>query len=342
MELKLRQIAELKLSEAEGLVTVAFAQLNAVDEDGDFTFEGAFGSGQKAALSAYQHASWPERGGLLPTGKGQIKEADGWAIFDGRFFMETDQGRNTFHTVKAMGEDQQWSYGYDVTDTAPVPNGVKAKRGLKALKVHEVSPVLLGAQPTTHTMQMKALKTAAGDVREATYAMGGLLRLIECEGRRGDTEGVATLRGISEQLGAYINDKIASVGSEEDLAELAAEAAAAQARYISEGTIAPELKAKPLAGETFDAMLARVLGDVGDFERRAQSLAELRLKEGRAISSARLEQFEAHAAALLSAHKTFMEIIQAAKPQPKPDSGSKIRAMRIAAAQGLAGVELAN
>lgn len=147
---------EFKLTE-DGDVVVAFAQTDAVDGDSDYTYPGAF-PGKNAIISDFGHSSWPERGGRLPTGKGEVKEVGGWATLQGHFFMETDQGRNAYHTVKAMGDDQRWSYGYDVLEKAAPPAGVKAKRGLKLLDVHEVSPVLLAAQVTTHTMALKSLE----------------------------------------------------------------------------------------------------------------------------------------------------------------------------------------
>lgn len=267
-EVKTRSIHELKLEGDEGAILVAFAQTDATDEDDDYTFPGAFKE-KSVPISAFSHNSWPERGGLLPTGKGSVREIDGWAVLEGKFFTDTTQGRDTYLTVKHMGEHQQWSYGYDVLAEAQPPNHIKAKRGLKSLDTHEVSPVLLGAQPTAHTIALKELGSEA---------------LTELE---------------------------------------------AEIKFINESN--RELKAGPRAGVTFDVHIARLLDDVREFEDRAKSLSELRLKEGRAISSARLAQFQEHAIALLSAHQTFTEIIEAAKPKPKDDAGAKLRRMRMEA-----------
>lgn len=350
-EVKQRAIHELKMSEAEGTILVAFAQLDAVDEDEDFTFAGAFKE-KSVPMSAYQHNSWPERGGLLPPGIGDIKEIGGWAVFDGRMFMDTDHGRNTFHTVKGMGEAQQWSYGYDVLSTAPVPHGIKAKRGLKEIDTHEVSPVLLGAQPTAHTMTIKALKGAGRNVADAQYALNSILGLIaeesDVEDGEQDTaedkQDVTWLSQARDALTAYITATAKEVGSPEDLADLAAEAAAATAqamanRYISSSSRLLRLKGRPLTGETFDAHVSRLLADVRDFEDRAKGLTGLRLKEGRAISAARLAQFEEHAEALLLAHAAFRTVIDAAQPKPK-DPAAKLRRMRMEAQLGIVNLDL--
>jgi hypothetical protein len=151
IEIKRASAHEFKLDE-QGAVTVAFAQLDVVDRDGDVTFPGAFPS-KSVPMSAYGHTSW---GGELPPGRGAIEEAGGWAVFKGQFLMETDHGRNTYHTVKAMDELQEWSYGYDAVDYSYGTRDNRAVRFLKALDVFEVSPVLVGAGLGTHTMTIKS------------------------------------------------------------------------------------------------------------------------------------------------------------------------------------------
>lgn len=142
---------QFKLSET-GEVTVAFAQLNVVDHDGDLTMPGAFPV-KAVPMSAYGHSSWM---GELPTGRGDIHEEAGWAIFAGAFFLETDQGRNAYATVKAMADLQEWSYGYDPVDYAYEQRDGQMVRILKGLDVFEVSPVLVGAGIGTHTRAIKA------------------------------------------------------------------------------------------------------------------------------------------------------------------------------------------
>lgn len=143
--------AHFKLDE-QGAVEVAFAQLNVVDRDSDLTLPGAFPV-KSVPMSAYGHTSWM---GELPTGKGDIRETAGWAIFDGQFLMETDQGRNAYHTVKAMADLQEWSYGYQPTDYAYEVRDGTTIRILKQLDVFEVSPVLMGAGIGTHTRAIKS------------------------------------------------------------------------------------------------------------------------------------------------------------------------------------------
>lgn len=142
----------LTLSET-GEVKVAFSRLNVIDHDGDVTYPGALPAGKAVAMSDFNHSSWD---GALPVGKGVIGEADGLGILDGSFFMGTDQGRNAYHTVKAMADLQEWSYGYSVLAGGPEMFEGKSVRALRKLDVFEVSPVLLGAGVGTSTLAIKS------------------------------------------------------------------------------------------------------------------------------------------------------------------------------------------
>jgi cation transport regulator ChaB len=142
----------------EGAVAVKFAQLNVVDSDDDITPNGAIPT-KDVPMSAYAHKSWPKNGGLLPVGRGTVREKGDSAIFEGRFFTDTTHGRDTYLTVKHMGELQEWSYGYEVLDS----DRQKGKRVLKKLDIFEVSPVLSGAGVGTQTLAIKS----AGKLRDS-------------------------------------------------------------------------------------------------------------------------------------------------------------------------------
>lgn len=157
MEIKRGSPHEFKLDE-QGAVTVAFAQLDVIDRDGDVTLAGAFPT-KDVPMSAYGHTSWD---GALPVGRGRIREVAGWAVFDGRFLMETDQGRTAHATVKAMADLQEWSYGYLPTKASYGEREGRQVRFLEGLDVFEVSPVLVGAGIGTHTMAIKSGKPGPG------------------------------------------------------------------------------------------------------------------------------------------------------------------------------------
>lgn len=142
---------ELKLDDA-GHIILAFAQINVIDRDRDVTLPGAFPA-KDVPMSAYGHTSW---NGALPVGRGAIAEKGAWAVFEGDFLMATDHGRNAYHTVKAMAELQEYSYGYEPTEFAYGTHEGQQVRFLKRLDVFEVSPVLVGAGLGTHTQSIKS------------------------------------------------------------------------------------------------------------------------------------------------------------------------------------------
>lgn len=154
MAIKAFNRVEIK-DEDRGEVVAVFATLNVIDSDGDVTTKGAFADGEKVRISAYGHKSWE---GRLPVGKGAIREMKNEAVMEGRFFLDTAEGRDTFLVVKELGEDglQEWSYGYDPVEYKFGEFEGQQVRFLNRLKVHEVSPVLLGAGVGTRLVSAKS------------------------------------------------------------------------------------------------------------------------------------------------------------------------------------------
>ena len=154
-EIKALSGVEIK-SATEGKALVRFATYNEIDHHGDITRKGAFEDGQQVVISAYNHQSW---GGSLPVGKGVIRDGGDGPYGDLQFFMNTAAGRETFETVKELGPLQQWSYGFDLlkkSTTTIEDEGIeKSVRVIEKVKVHEISPVLLGAGKSTATVGVK-------------------------------------------------------------------------------------------------------------------------------------------------------------------------------------------
>lgn len=154
MSIKAFDRVEIKDAD-KGEITAVFATLNVIDSDGDVTPNGAFENGAKVRISAYGHSSWGDR---LPVGKGTIRETKTEAILDGRFFIDTPEGLSTFSVVKQLGEDglQEFSYGYDPIEYSFGEFEDQKVRFLNKVKVHEVSPVLLGAGVGTRLLTAKS------------------------------------------------------------------------------------------------------------------------------------------------------------------------------------------
>lgn len=176
-----KRLNRVEIKDADkGEVSAIFATFNAKDSDGDVTLPGAFEVGAVVPISAYGHTSWQ---GALPVGKGKIRETKTEAILDGKFFLDTTDGADTFTTVKHLAEDGlgEWSYGYDVLDSDRGDFNGEPVRYLKRQKVNEVSPVLLGAGVGTRTVSAKSgLQLHSGGIipRPATiYAGEEVVRL---------------------------------------------------------------------------------------------------------------------------------------------------------------------
>lgn len=158
MELESKGFGALAVAdEAKGEVTAVVATLGVVDRDGDVLLPGSFPAESKVKLSEYGHDTVIK--GLSPVGKGIVVVEGDRALFKGHFFMETTRGRDAFHTVKAMGADSEWSFGFPKqVKTAPMTKDWQAKgarRLISGILPLEASPVLVGAGRNTQTLSAK-------------------------------------------------------------------------------------------------------------------------------------------------------------------------------------------
>ena len=144
-----KALTEVKVND-EGDFEAVFATMDVVDLHSDVMVSGSIGK-QTVAIGGYNHGStWDTH---LPAGKGQTEERNGKAYVTGRFFLNTDQGRNMHATLKEMGKDQQWSFNLRDIKADWADDGV---RRIKKVKVDEVSPVLVGAGIRTRTTRIKS------------------------------------------------------------------------------------------------------------------------------------------------------------------------------------------
>lgn len=224
-----KSFSRVEIKDADkGEVEAVFATLNVVDSDGDVTPPGAFEDGAKVRISAYGHKSWE---GVLPVGKGAIREVGNEAIMAGRFFMDTQAGADTFQVVKELGADglQEWSYGYDPAEYSFGEFADQQVRFLNKLKVHEVSPVLLGAGVGTRLLTAKSkfsehIESVVADVEALIARAADVMALRTEKGKTiSDTSAevlarlTASLKRLDEMLAAPPADSSSEDGQREYL-----------------------------------------------------------------------------------------------------------------------------
>jgi hypothetical protein len=150
--------AQMTLDEAKpGTFKAVYATLNVIDHDNDVTLPGAFLDGQKVIIEPWNH------GWSLPPGKGIIHADDSQAWVDGEFFMDTECGRDHYNTVKNLGDQQEWSYTFDVLEARPGVFDAKQVNFLVKMDTVGVSPVTRGAGIGTRTEFIKSKRDPEGE-----------------------------------------------------------------------------------------------------------------------------------------------------------------------------------
>lgn len=157
---EIKSVQSILTNDVEGKVEAVFSVFNQIDSDGDVVKAGAIksGYGEKGVAMVWGH-DWKD-----VIGRGQIVQDNDKAVFKGEFIMDTERGRDAYNVVKAMGDLQQWSFGYEVVDSEKgmfqSKDGLEQEvRFLNDVKVWEVSPVLVGANQNTYTIGVKEFDT---------------------------------------------------------------------------------------------------------------------------------------------------------------------------------------
>jgi HK97 family phage prohead protease len=141
---------QLKSDGQEGEFEAVFATFNVVDHHGDITVPGAFTDGQPVIIESWNH------GWNLPVGKGAIYSDEEKAWVEGRFFTETQAGREHYLAVKELGTLVEWSYTFEIIEASAETQDGQNVRVLRKMDVWGVGPVTRGAGIDTHTVAIKS------------------------------------------------------------------------------------------------------------------------------------------------------------------------------------------
>lgn len=202
--------ATLKEVSEEGSGTAVIATLGVVDKDGDITESGAFGSGQVAKfLPAHDWMA-------LPLGKATIREDGDRALADFQLNMKLTAAREwrdalLFDLQDGRQPIQEWSYGFTIEESTRETRDGETVRILKRLRVHEISPVVLGAGEGTRTLAVKGrgdkqrlvdhIHRVTQDVAEVTARANAARDMYRKEGRDLGAARMDDLKALDQAVG---------------------------------------------------------------------------------------------------------------------------------------------
>lgn len=135
----------------EGQIECVFATVggNRPDHDNDLTVKGAFGHQKNIHLEGWNHDTG------LPVGVGEVFERGNDAVFKGKFFLNSQNARDHFETLKELPA-VEFSYTFDIVDAERTSFNGRPGRILKKLTVWGVGPVTRGAGLGTRLLQLKS------------------------------------------------------------------------------------------------------------------------------------------------------------------------------------------
>jgi len=309
MTKEFKTIDSILSNDIEGKVEAVFSVFNTIDSDNDVVQPKSIrsGYGDKGVTMVWAH-DWSK-----PIGRGKIIQDDVNAKFVGEFNMNTASGREAYETVKAMGDLQQWSFGFEVLDseigTFTKDNGDSQEvRYLKDLKVWEVSPVLVGANQETYTMAIKANKEkATKDMHEEmpdTYT----------------TEREAIAR--AEELGCSGTHTIDENG-ETYYMPCATHNAYEEAKGLENEIEQVSQEVSNESGQTFVEEVETSLNDVFAVLTRAKELTALRLEKDKKLSPKSADALMHLQEKLNAVFQDIDDLLNAGLPEDKKDNRVK-------------------
>ena len=191
-----------------GIGKAVISTLNVIDKDNDVTLPEAFGSQPTVILPTHDWKS-------IPLGKGAITEAGDEAIVNFKLNLDSPTAKEWYSFLKFDMENgeslQEWSYGFDVLASSDGEQDGKAVRFIEAVKVYEVSPVLVGAGINTRTVGIKSsgvkleeqfseLELLFSKVEDFSTRIKSISDLRRKEGRQLSHTNVERLQWLNENL----------------------------------------------------------------------------------------------------------------------------------------------
>ena len=200
--------------------------------------------------------------------------------------MDTEAGKEAYKLAKAMGDLQEWSFGFRINDyevKGYMEEGMEDEieaRYLKDLTVYEVSPVLVGANRETYTLAIKSgedavyadsEKAAPKDMFKTEEEAMKRAEELGCSGSHThDYEG-STYYMPCKDHASYLASIEKSLREESEVEE-------------KDSSEVSEEEPTSLQGQRFSDEVKDVLAALESLIVRATSISELRKGEGRKLS----------------------------------------------------------
>ncbi len=233
------------------------------------------------------------------------------------------------------------SIGYEIA-----PGGATIEKDgrhlRKASRLFEVAQVTVPMNREAEATDVKTLaKSAADNVRTADYILEQVLGLIQAEAEDldpadpdagADEVDISTLGMIRDLITNYIAATAPEVGTPADLADAAVEAAEQEAYWSDWGWMG---RSSPIA-EHAD----RVMKAVAGFQKRVRHLSQLRLKEGRVLSSSNAERLEGVAGSLAATAAGLKDLLASAATEKRAATPQAIEIAYLETEARLVGVHI--
>ncbi len=191
METKKLLSTGVKSLDGAGELMAVFCTLEVLDLDGDVIKRGAI-QPTDVKLAAFGH-KWNS----LPIGKGKIYERGKEAIFEGQIFTNTVDGKETYETLKSLGDLAEFSFGFDILESRSGSWQGKPCRELLKLKIFEVSPVFMGAGIDTRILSIKS--SGGGGLKDPVSVLASI-KALEDDLKNGPIEAMMELAKIDMLL----------------------------------------------------------------------------------------------------------------------------------------------
>lgn len=357
---------ELKQLDENGTGIARIATLNVIDGDDDVARPGDFGEQMTAVQPAHD---WQKP--ML--GKARIYEKGDEVLAAFMLNLKTASGREWYETLKFDVENgpplQQWSYGYDAPDYEMGEFQGQRVRFLNrpdgaGIKVHEISPLLLGAGVNTGTLDIKGDKRAtprhSTGTDTAPWAAAENRKRVRADEAAAYYNRIYAWRDPNGEVGSkgswkFIHHFVDEDGGGGAASTRACINAIAVLNGARGGTTVPDADRKGIhkhvgghlkdadlnvpdlkeaySGKQFEAEITETQQAAFDLQDRVEALSgrlaglkALRQSEGRELSAARVKQLKDTLAAIKTVQK-MEDLLQV----PDPEADLKEAALREAA-----------